>query len=406
MTNQQQRIYLDHAATCPLDADVWQAMQAKVEASQANASSLHSEGQSAKQLLTEARQRVALQLGATSAEQVIFTSGATESNLMVLQGLLWDGTETPKHLVTTAIEHDAILAPARFLQERIPSLKVTYLIPDAEGFIYPEQLQQVLREHPATLVSIAHANNEIGTIQPLKALVEVAHQYGALCHSDATQTVGKLPLSVSETALDYLSCSAHKLYGPKGIGAFYRAAKAPKPTPLLHGGLQEFGVRAGTSNPLQAYGFALALEKALALLPQESDRLRVLTHRFKAALITALNETLNLKDPLEWNGPRDLSQTLPGLLNVSLPYWRGDSLVLRLDMAGFAVSSGSACHAEVIRPSHVVSALGKSEAIASSTLRLSMGRSTQWEDLEALIQTLTRLVHKAQNASSAKVRSV
>ena len=380
-------IYLDHAATTPLDERVLDAMRPYLESHHGNPSSLHRSGVSARNALDSARQSLAT-VFESQPESWVFTGSGTEAdNLAILGVCRAYETKYPdkkKHLITSAIEHSAVLNPCRYLEQH--GWLLTVLPVDEQGFVLPENLEQAIRPETA-LVSIMHGNNEIGTVQPLEALGRICRNAGVLFHADAVQTAGKLPLNLNQLPVDYLSISGHKVYGPKGIGALYVAPESLTPEPLILGGGQESGLRAGTEPVANIVGLVKAFELASDTMEVESVRLRQLQAQFLSALDKELPSA-------ELNGPFDVSHRVPGNIHLSFEHTEGESLVLKLDLAGIAASSGSACHSGALTRSRVVLALGKSEAKAKGTLRLSMGKRTTWADLETVLERLVSIQSK------------
>ncbi len=378
-----QRIYLDHAATTPLDPQVKAAMLPFMEEQFGNPSSLHYWGRQARKALEQARERIANCLNARPNE-VVFTSGATEADNLALFGVAEALRGSKKHLVTTQIEHAAVANACRRLEAQ--GWEVTWLPVDAEGFVSPDELQRAVRPDTA-LVSIIHGNNEIGAIQPIEQLGEFLKARGVLFHIDAVQTVGKLPLSLADLPVDYLSLSAHKFYGPKGAGALYVREGAPLPAPMLMGGGQENNLRSGTENLAGIVGMAEALALATEMIGTETPRLRALQSRFTEDVLRAVPGAV-------LNGPREAALRVPGNAHFSFPPGEGEALVLHLDLKGIAVSSGSACHSAVIEPSRIIKALGKADDVARATVRFSMGRSTTEAELDRVISVLPEIVSR------------
>jgi cysteine desulfurase len=372
---------MDHAATTPVDERVREAMLPFLGERFGNPSSLHYWGKEASKALQQARKTVADTLGATP-EEFVFTSGATEADNLAIFGLARTLEGKGRHIITTEIEHPAIDVPCRHLQSQ--GWEVTFLPVDSEGFVSVEGLVAAIRPD-TVLASIIHGNNEIGTIQSLKALGEVLHSRGVLFHTDAVQTAGKVPLNLSALPVDYLSLSGHKIYGPKGVGALYIRKSAPNPQPLIMGGGQESDLRSGTENLAGIAGLAKALEIATDALDTETIRLRTLQEHLIAGILKNVPGAV-------LNGPRDVRHRVPGNVHFSFPPAEGESLVLHLDLKGIAVSSGSACHSAVIEPSRVVTALGKSEAAARGTVRFSLGRSSTHADIERILEVLPDIV--------------
>lgn len=374
----EKRIYLDHSATTPVDAEVLQAMLPYFREHFGNASSIHGFGQEAKVALEQARSDIARFLHAEPSE-IVFTSGGTEADNWAIKGTALAFAGRKKHIITSKIEHHAVLYPCQYLQKH--GFEVTYLPVDETGMVSVQQVEQAMRED-TFLISIMHANNEIGTINPVAEIAALARQRGVLCHTDAIQTFGKLPLHVREMNIDLLSVSAHKVYGPKGIGALY-IRQGLKLEKLLHGGRHERDRRAGTENVAAAVGFA----KAVAICRQrmESDR----------AHMRELSELLQTRIREEIPGTRvngHPAQRLPGILNVSFEGVESDSLLLSLDLKGIAASNGSACTSGIVEPSHVILALGLPKAMAQSAIRFSLGRENTREDIEYTVDALREIL--------------
>jgi cysteine desulfurase len=358
------RVYLDYAATTPLDPEI-EALMRPYQFLMGNASSVHREGSVAKEALEEARERLGRALGCSSRE-LVFTSGGTEANNQVIFGL---GLARGGHLVTTAIEHSAVLSPARAL-EAAKRCEVTYLIPDQYGVIQPEQVLEAMKPE-TTLVSVMHVNNELGSLQDVRAIAQMCRTRKIIFHVDAVQSLGYVPLNVLEIGCDLLTISAHKFYGPKGVGALFvrRGLELP---PLLYGGHQEGGLRGGTHNVPGAVGMAFAAERAVQLQPEESLRLQALRDAFQTMLLENPNIVLN-------GHPTHRS---PRHINVTALETDGEALLMNLDLEGVAASSGSACSAGSLEPSHVLTALGRSPDEARASLRFSLGRDTTLKKLE------------------------
>ena len=373
-----ERIYLDHAATTPLRPEARAAMEPFLSADGfGNPSSLHREGQAARRALDTARDTLAQALGCAFAE-VTFTSGGTESDNAALLGVLL-AQGRGSHLVTTEIEHEAVRETARFLQTL--GFGVTFVPVDREGRVSPAAVAEAMTDNTA-LISIMHANNEVGTIQPLREIAAIAHARGALLHTDAVQTFGQLPVHVGALGVDLLTVSAHKIYGPKGAGALYvRAGVAMQP--WLHGGGQERERRAGTENVAAVAGFGEAVRLLLPEREAESARL--------AALRDGLLADLRRRIPgLVLNGPP--TERLPNHLSVAFPGLDAETLLLALDRAGIAASSGSACTSGSIEPSHVLQAMDLPDAVVRSTVRLTLGRGTDSYQLNRTADILAGIV--------------
>jgi cysteine desulfurase len=376
------RIYLDHAATTPLDERVMEAMKPYFSGMYGNASSLHSFGRECDEAVEKARLAAARVIGASSAE-ITFTSGGSESNNTVIKSL-----KRGDHLVTTAIEHHCVLYAARAVQQR--GVEVTYLPVDREGFITPEQVSAAIRKN-TRLVSVMHANNEIGTIEPVAEIGKLCREKGVLFHTDAVQTFGKIPLDVRRMNTDFLSASAHKLYGPKGVGLLY-IREGLEIEPLIHGGSQEGGRRAGTENVPGIVGFGKAANLALGDMASEASR----QSRLRDRLIRGC-----LGIPRSWlNGPGIPGKgRLPNNANLGFEGIEGEAMVLHLDMKGVAASTGSACSSESLEPSHVLLAIGLPHARAHGSLRLTLGRQTMEGDVEYTLGVLPEIVRQLRAIS-------
>ena len=383
-------VYLDYAATAPLIEEAAQAMAPYMQPGRANiayggnANSLHVPGRAAFAALEDARRRIARALGAQRPDELILTSGATEADNAALFGLAnaavaarrraGAGDFTP-HVVVSAIEHDAVLAPAKRLEQQ--GFRVTRVAPNRAGFIAPEALAAVLDAN-TVLVSVMTANSELGSIQPVAELAKVAHAAGALFHTDATQALGKTPVDVCDWGCDAASFSAHKVGGPKGIGALYVKARTPFDAYLLGGG-QEAGRRSGTQNVAGAAGFAAAVEAAQANQPAETQRLAALRDKLYAALAATpgVHPTVDVAP--------GSTEYLPNIVHVLVDALESETLILRFDMRGFGVSGGSACSSHSLEPSHVLRAVGIGDDAAHGALRISMGRYTTEADIDNFI---------------------
>jgi cysteine desulfurase len=372
-------VYLDYAATTPVDARVAAAMVACLgrEGVFGNPASLHAFGRAAREQVERAREQVARLIRA-SARQVVFTSGATESNNLALLGTARACPQGTGHLLTARTEHKAVLDPCRRLEQE--GFQVTYLTPDSQGRIDPMQVRAGLR--PDTLlVSIMHANNEIGVVQPIEQIAAACHERGVPLHVDAAQSAGKLEIDLARCPVDLLSFTAHKLYGPKGIGALYFAAERRAALrPLLFGGGQERGLRSGTLPVHQIAGFGVACELAAAVRDEEVARIEALRTRLWRGLETLPGVLLN-GHPTE---------RIAHILNVCFEGVEGESLLLGLPE--LAVSTGSACNSDSDEPSYVLTALGRSPELAQSSLRLSLGRFSSEQDVDVAIAAISREV--------------
>jgi cysteine desulfurase len=375
------RIYLDHAATTPLRPEVRAAMEPYFGADGfGNPSSLHADGQQAKRALDAARDTLANALGCQFSE-ISFTSGGTESDNAALVGVLLANKKRGNHLITTQIEHEAVIETARFLETL--GFRVTYLPVDEFGTVSPQSVADALTDQ-TVLVSVMHANNEVGTIQPLREIADIVHAHGAHLHTDAVQTFGQLPVTVDTLGVDLLTLSAHKIYGPKGAGALYvRTGIAIEP--LLHGGGQERQRRSGTENVPALAGFAEAVRLLLPERAAEAEHLTQLRDHLWAELSRHLPTIVLNGHP---------TNRLPNNLNISLPGLDAETLLLSLDRAGISASSGSACTSGSIEPSHVLTAMGLPDATVKSALRLTLGRGTTGEELDRTVEILTGIVER------------
>ncbi len=378
-----ERIYLDHAATTPLRPEARAAMEPFLTAEAfGNPSSLHHEGQRAKRALDGARDTLAQALGCEFAE-VSFTSGGTESDNAALVGVMLANKQRGDHLITTQIEHEAVGKTAQFLETL--GFRVTYLPVDGYGRVSPAAVADAMTDR-TVVVSVMHASNEVGTIQPLRQIADIVHSRGAYLHSDAVQTFGQLPVYVQELGVDLLTVSAHKIYGPKGAGALYVRSGIPM-EPLLHGGGQERGRRSGTENVAAIVGFGEAVRQMLPEREAEAQRLTALRDFLIAELQCRIPGAV-------LNGHR--TERLPNNVNVSFPDVDAESLLLNLDRAGISASSGSACASGSIEPSHVLQAMGLRDDRTRSALRMTLSRGTTREQLELTVDILEQIVRRAK----------
>jgi cysteine desulfurase len=371
-------IYLDHAATTPLDPRVLEVMLPYLREQYGNPSSLYALARPARQAVDRARGNVAACLGARPSE-IVFTSGGSECDNAAIKGAAWAARDRGNHIITSSIEHHAVLHTCAWL-ERF-GIETSYLPVDAEGMVNVATLAAAIR--PTTiLVSIMHANNEVGSIQPLAEIAAVTRERGILLHTDAVQTCGQLPIDVEAMGVDLLSLSAHKFYGPKGAGALYvRQGTAWLPT--QQGGGQERNKRAGTENVAGIAGLAAALAFAVEAMPEETKRLRALRDRLVAGLLGSIPGS-------RLNGHAE--HRLPNNANLSFSGVDGESLLLALDRQGIAASSGSACTAGSIDPSHVLLAMGQDRSWALGALRLTLGKQTTAQDIDRVLEVLPGIV--------------
>ena len=379
------RIYLDYAATTPVHPDVVKAMLPYYTEYYGNPSSIYSIGQEAKEGIEFARTQVAGLIGA-QPEEIVFTGSGSEADNYAFKGLAFSKETRGNHYITTRIEHHAVLEAARFLEER--GFEVTYLPVDKYGMVDPQEVKKAIR--PKTvLVSVMHANNEVGTIQPVAEIARITREAGVLFHTDAVQTVGHLPIDVHKMGIDMLATSAHKLYGSKGVGALY-VRKGVRLESMIHGGAQEHGRRASTENVAGIVGFGKAADIARAEMDAEGKRLTVLRDTMIKGLVGGI-------DDLVLNGHPTLR--LPNNVSISVEFVEGESLCLNLDLEGICSSTGSACSSSNAEPSHVLLALGVPPQLAHGSLRFTLGKWTQEEEIERVVASLTNVVAKLRAMS-------
>ena len=377
---------MDHSATTPVAAEVLEAMLPYFSQRFGNASSLHGFGREAKEALEESRQRVARLLHAHPGE-IVFTSGGTESDNLALRGIAYKNRNSGRHIITSQIEHPAILETCRSLEQE--GFSVTYLPVNHEGLIELSELEKAIR--PDTiLISIMHANNEIGTIQPLEEVSRLAEERDIYLHTDAVQTVGKIPVDVEAMGADLLSLSAHKLYGPKGVGALY-IRRGTKIESLATGGGHERSRRSGTENVAGIVGLARAADLAGGEMAAEGQRLVELRDRLASLVLGQVKDA--------WiNG--SMKKRLPGSLNFRFSYVEGESLLLYLDSKGIAVSTGSACSSHKLEPSHVLLAMGLRPEECHGSLRITMGRSNNQEQVDYVAECIAEAVERFRGISA------
>ena len=377
-----ERIYLDYAATTPFDPRVLEAMMPYMTEHFGNPNSIHSFGREARRAIDEAREKIAQLLNCQPSE-IVFTSGGTESDNLALRGVAEAYRHKGNHIVTTAIEHHAILRTCKALEDM--GFFVTYLPVDEHGLVSPEQVAEVVNER-TILVSVMHANNEIGTIEPITEIVRVVKEKrpDTIVHTDAVQTVGHIPVDIQELGVDLLSFSAHKFYGPKGIGGLF-VRKGVRLVPQITGGGQERNRRSGTENVAAIVGMAKALELAVEEMPTELPRLQALRDELITGVLSRIPET-------RLNGHPTLR--LPHNANFSFRGIEGEALLLQLDLNGIAASSGSACSSGSLEPSHVLLALGLDYELAIGSLRITLGRFTTREHILRLLDLLPKVVEK------------
>ncbi len=387
----KKQIYLDNNATTPIHPEVKKAMIEAMEIF-GNPSSMHSFGRRARKYVEQSRRKIATFIGA-SPDEIVFVGSGSEANNTVLSLTTCPlrGCSIPEfgkpEVITTKIEHPCIIETAKCLADK--SAKVFYLDVDREGRINIDQLRDLLSER-TLLVSVMMANNEIGTIQNIKEISRIVHKYNALMHTDAVQAVGKIPVDVVDLDVDFLSMSAHKIYGPKGVGALYVRKGTPF-CPMIRGGHQEKGRRAGTENTLGIVGFGKAVEMREKEMEKEAERLLKLKSLLRQGIKDSISDVRFIGDP---------DNSIPGTLNVSFEGVEGEAILLYLDMEGIAVSTGSACSSGSLDPSHVIMATGIPKEFAHGSIRISMGRETTKEQIEYTIEAFKRVITKLRKMST------
>ena len=378
-------IYLDYNSTTPVDRAVLEAMLPYFADSFGNASSIHSAGQRGRAAVDAARESVAALIGAKPAE-IVFTSGGTEADNLALFGAVAASNQTRKHIITTAIEHHAVLNAAQALEKQ--GVEVTFVPVGASGIVDPEDIRRALRPE-SILISVMHANNEIGTIQPIEEIGRIAAEAEVYFHSDAVQSAGKLPLDVNRLGVDFLSLSAHKIYGPKGVGALYVRAGTPL-EPQFYGGHHERDQRPGTENVPGIVGLGKAAELANENLTGDVLQLAILRDRLERALVGSL-PSVRINGDAKWR--------IPNTTNLAFAGASGESLVIALDLQGVACSTGAACSSGAVEPSHVLLAIGLSPDDARSSLRFSLGRTTTSDEIESAIEIIPAAVERLRALS-------
>lgn len=372
------RIYLDHAATTPILPEVRRAMQPWLEAEYGNPSAVHAWGREAKRAIERARKQVVQALHAAHPQEIAFTGGGTEGDNWAIKGAAFARMER-KHIITSAIEHHAVLHSCQWLEKL--GWRVTYLPVDEMGRVSPADVEKAICANTA-LVSVMMANNEVGTLQPIEEIGAICREKHVLFHTDAVQAVGAIPVDVQALNVDLLTVSAHKFGGPKGVGALY-IRKGVKLDSLLHGGAQERGLRAGTENVAGIVGMGCAIEMATAHLPDKAAHMTGLRNRLIAGVMAAIPGARLNGHPTE---------RLPGNASFSFDGVEGEALLLRLDLAGVAASAGSACTSGALDPSHVLKALGLTDAQARGALRLTLGGNTTEDDVNEAVQRMAAII--------------
>ncbi|KAB3537332.1 cysteine desulfurase NifS [Alkaliphilus pronyensis] len=381
----KKRVYLDYSATTPLKQEVLDAMLPHFNASFGNPSSIYTYGRESKNAIDNARDIIAKSINAKS-DEIFFTGGGSESDNWAIKGIAYGNKHKGKHIITSKIEHHAVLHTCEYLEKE--GFEVTYLKVDEYGLVNLQELKEAIRSD-TILISIMFANNEIGTIQPIKEIAEIANSKQVYFHTDAVQAFGNIKIDVKELGIDLMSISAHKIYGPKGTGALY-IKKGVKLHQLIHGGAQEKKRRAGTENVPGIVGFAKAAELAHENFDEHIKHLTSLRDK----LIAGLKEKIEY---IHLNGHP--TKRLPGNVNFSIEFIEGESLLLSLDMVGIACSSGSACTSGSLDPSHVLMSIGLTHELAHGSLRLTIGDFTTEEDIEYVINQLPPIVEKLRQMS-------
>lgn len=385
------RIYLDNAATTPMDPEVLKAMLPFLSDAFGNPSSIHSFGQETRAAVEESRDKIASLISARS-EEIVFTGGGTEADNFAIKGAAFANEGKGDHIITTSIEHHAVMESCKFLERR--GFRITYLPVGIDGLVDPQDVKKAITDR-TILISVMHANNEVGTIEPLAEIGKIAREEGIYFHTDAVQTVGHIPVNVDELGIDLLAMSAHKLCGPKGVGALY-IRKGTKLIPFIHGGEQERRRRAGTENVPAIVGFG----KAAEIAQREMDGVAEHLIRLRGKLLQGMTERI---EHIHLNGHP--TQRLPNNVNVSIEFVEGESMLLNLDLEGIAASTGSACSSSSLEPSYVLLAMGFPQELAHGSLRFSMGRETTEEDIDRVLEVLTRIIARLR-AMSPMLKSI
>ncbi len=381
----QRRVYMDHAATTPVDPEVVEAMMPCFTEIYGNASSLHSFGREAHNAMEESRRKVAELINA-HPEEVIFTAGGTESDNIAIKGVAYASRSRGDHIITSTIEHPAVLETCTSLEKQ--GFKVSYIPVDKSGLVDLEVLRRAVTER-TILITIMHANNEIGTVEPIDEIAEIAEAKSIIFHSDAVQSAGKIPIDVKAIGLDLLSISAHKIYGPKGVGALY-IKKGTRIEPIIHGGGHEKGLRSSTENIPGIVGLGKAAELAKGRMSEDTAHLTNLRDRLIKATLSDIEESYLNGHP---------TKRLPNNAHFRFTGIEGEALILNLDERGIAASTGSACSSKKLLPSHVLMAIALDEVQAHGSLRLTLGRENTKEDVEYVLQVLPETVKKLRAIS-------
>lgn len=382
------RIYLDFAATTPVDPRVVRAMFPYFTKKYGNSVSLHEFGYQAAEALEKSREIIAEFLSASS-EEIIFTSSATESNNLALKGVAFANKNKGKHIIISEIEHDCVLESSKWLKKQ--GFKITMLPVDEYGLINPEEVKKAITKE-TILVSVIHANNEIGTIQDIETIGRICRQKGVYFHSDASQSFGKIPLDVGKLNVDLLTASSHKIYGPKGAALLYIRDKVII-EPIIHGGGHERNLRSSTSNVATIVGFAKATQICDKEMKKEAERLTLLRDKLTNSILTKIPDSFLNGHP---------KKRLPNIVNLRFSFVEGEGIITELDFAGIAVSTASACASAKLAPSHVLISCGLKPEQAHGSLRLSLGRFTTNEEIDYVIKVLPEIIKKLRRISPFK----
>ena len=382
------KIYLDYAATTPVDPQVAKTMSPYFTKKFANPASLYTLGLDAKEALEKSRISIAEKINA-QPEEIIFTGSATESNNLALKGFCLANKNRGNHIIISALEHDCVLASAAWLEKQ--GFKTTFINPEKNGVINPAKIESAIR-HETILVSVMAVNNEIGIIQPIAEIGKICRDKNICFHTDAAQAFGKIPLDVKAANIDLMTLSSHKIYGPKGVGCLF-IRKGVKIEPILHGGGQEFGLRSGTVNVAGIVGFAKAAEIAIENMGSEKQRITALSNK----LIDGIKGTIS---DVELNGAPLLK--VPNIVNLRFARIEGESLLVRLDIAGAEISTGSACSSPKLKPSHVLLGCGLPPEQAHGSIRFSIGRFTTEEEIDKVLTVLPGIVESLRKISPLK----
>ncbi len=378
-------IYMDHCSSTPTDSRVIEAMNPYFDKLYGNPSSAYSFAQDSAKAIKEARERVANILNAKPTE-IIFTSGGTEANNLAIKGIAFANRERGNHIITSKIEHHAVLNTCKWLEKQ--GFSVSYIEVDKYGIVNLDELKRKITDK-TILISVMYANNEVGTIEPVSEIAEIKNDKEIYIHTDAVQAVGKIKVDVNKLGVDLLSLSAHKFYGPKGVGALF-VRNGTKIDPLLHGGHHEKNKRAGTENVAGIVGLGKACEIALGEMEEEDKRLKKLRDILQRGITEKITDVVV-------NGHPDAR--LSGVLNICVKYVEGESILLHLDKEGIAASSGSACTSDSLEPSHVLTSMGISPDVAHGSLRFSLGHSNNEQDIDKVLEVLPPIVKKLREMS-------